>query len=543
MRMRLAACLVAILFGAPDALADGVSDELAARFLDGPDARLTPFEASAFAIIEEVYRERDMRPIWVDATGPRPRALEAARLLVEADRDALNPNDYGADVIITSFDSIDPSALAELEVRLSLGIVQFAADLGQGRTTPHVEDPELFLYRAEVDKAAVLAAVASSEDIAATLHRYRPQTDNYHRLREALADYRSMAELGGWGTIPDGDALKPGMTDARVGLVRDRLRLWGDLDLGSDAAATGGDPDFYDDLLAAAVERMQGRHGLAQDGVIGRNTLAALNVPVEDRIEQIVLNLERRRWMPDDLGRRYIFVNLADYNLKVVEREQTIHDARVVVGRPYHRTPVFSHRMTYLDFNPFWNVPPSIARDLLTSVKADPGYLAQNNYRLFSDWSDSAREIDPLSVDWTTITRETFRYKIRQDPGDGNALGRVKFMLPNRFNVYLHDTPAKSLFSETQRTFSRGCVRVMDPARLAEIVLQDVPGWTRDRIDSVMASGQRMVVTLPEPWPVHISYLTAWVNKDGTVHFRNDIYERDVVLAEALMGTRRGRSL
>lgn len=245
--------------------------------------------------------------------------------------------------------------------------------------------------------------------------------------------------------------------------------------------------------------------------------------------------------MPDDLGQRHIFVNLADQLLKLVDEPRTLLDMPVVIGKPFQRTPVFSHAMTYVEVNPYWNVPPSIAREeLLPKIRKDPGYLRKHNYVLFSDWSAAATEVDPLTVDWQQVGGGSFPYKIRQDSGDGNALGRVKFMFPNRFNIYLHDTPAKALFSRSERAFSHGCIRVQDPPLLAEMVLATTPGWDRARVDAVIVSGERTVVTLAEPLPVHITYLTSWVNKDGSVHFRNDVYERDATLARALLGARSG---
>lgn len=535
--------LVSILLGSAAAQADTLRGKLEAELLAALDAAATEDAIKTFAIVEGVYRDREMRPIWIDETGIRPQARQLSRLLLQADLDALDPNDYGAGEVSTMIAGNAPEDLAELEIRLSLGLAQFVADLGQGRTTPHVADPELFLFRDEIDKAAILSEAGTTDDLAGFIDRFRPQSPRYDRLRTVLAEYRAMAELGGWQPIPDGPALKPGMTDPGVGVVRARLRLWSDLPVDADHSEAGGDPDFYDDALVVAVERMQYRHGLEQDGVIGRNTLAAFNVSVEDRIDQLVVNLERRRWMPDDLGERYIFVNLADFNLKLVDGEQTIHETRVVVGRPYHRTPVFSHEMTYVVVNPFWHVPPSIARnELLPKIREDAGYLAAHDFTLLSDWSAGAVEVDPYSVDWNAVEPSDFGYKIRQGPGDSNALGRLKFMFPNHFNIYMHDTPSRSLFARAQRSFSHGCIRVMNPERLAEIVLSGAPGWSLDRIDDTIDGGRRTVVSLPEPLPVHLSYQTAWVNKDGTAHFRNDIYDRDMVLAEALMGSRRGRN-
>lgn len=498
-------------------------------------------EVQTLTVLERFYRSRADRPLWVLDKAAGPRAEKLSQLLIAADLDGLDPADYRAGQVKALLGATAPEDLARLEVLLSLGLVRYAADLGQGRTTPHVADPELFVFREEVQKADVLEAASHAVDLDEFIDAYRPQTVRYDRQKVALAEYRVLALQGGWQPIPEGDTLKPGMTDPRVGLLRARLRLVGDLKPQNDLAANGGDANFYDAQMETAVKWMQYRHGLAQDGAVGVKTLAALNVPIEKRIEQMILNLERRRWMPDDLGQRHIFVNLADFLLKLVDEPKTLFDTAVVVGKPYQKTPVFSGTMTYVEINPFWNVPPSIARkEMLPKIQRDVSYLTQNNYVLFSDWSSGATVIDPRTIDWSQVSKASFPYKIRQDSGDGNALGRVKFMFPNRFNIYLHDTPAKALFSRPQRTFSHGCIRVQNPNDLAELVLSGEEGWSRERIEAVIASGERTIVSLKQPLPVHIVYLTSWVNKDGSVHFRNDVYERDVALVRALTGARAG---
>ena len=324
-----------------------------------------------------------------------------------------------------------------------------------------------------------------------------------------------------------------------VGARRAFSLLWRDLADSHRTPAPGADPSFYDDDLVAAVKHMQYRHGLATDGVIGRETMAAFNVPVEKRIEQMVLNLERRRWLADDLGQRYIFVNLADFALKLVDEPKTLLDMRVVVGKEYHETPIFSADMTYIEINPYWNVPPSIAgKELLPHIKRNVNYLADKNFTVLSGWGSGADEVDPATVDWRRLSARNFPYKLRQDPGDNNALGRIKFMFPNKFNVYMHDTPAKALFLKAHRSFSHGCIRLQHPLELAEFVLNGMDGWTRERIEQTIASGKRTIISLPQPLPVHIAYLTTWVNKDRSVHFRNDVYGRDAALARALRGPR-----
>ncbi len=531
----------AMTLGSRPAAAQALPLALSEELNSGIAAAGTDDEVQTLTVLEHFYRARADRPLWVLDNAAGPRAEKLSQLLIAADLDGLDPADYRAGEVKALLGATAPEDLARLEVLLSLGLVRYAADLGQGRTTPHVADPDLFVFREEVKKADVLEAASHAVDLDEFIDAYRPQTVRYDRQKVALAEYRVLALQGGWQPIPEGETLKPGMSDPRVGLLRQRLRLVGDLKPQNDLADNGGDPDFYDAQMETAVKWMQYRHGLAQDGAVGTKTLAALNVPIEKRLEQMILNLERRRWMPDDLGQRYIFINLADFQLKFVDEPKTLFDTAVVVGKPYQKTPVFSGTMTYVEINPFWNVPPSIARkEMLPKIQQDVSYLAQNNYVLFSDWSSGATVIDPRTIDWSRVSKASFPYKIRQDSGEGNALGRVKFMFPNRFNIYLHDTPAKSLFSKPQRTFSHGCIRVQNPNDLAELVLSQEEGWSRERIEAVIASGERTIVSLKQPLPVHIVYLTSWVNKDGSVHFRDDVYERDLALARALSGARAG---
>jgi L,D-transpeptidase YcbB len=484
--------------------------------------------AELLAMLAQFYQERQMAPLWLDAGGPSARATALAAVLRSADQWGLDPEDYDASVITALLSAATPDQRAELELRLSLGLVEITSDLASGRVEPSKVNPELFVYPQDVDPATVIRDAADAQDIAAFVASFEPKQPEYRRLKAALADYRALAAAGGWPTIADGPTLKPGMAGPRVAQLRERLAV---------PAAPGADSARFDPALAEAVRGFQERHGLEPDGLIGQNTLAALNVPALDRVRQILLNLERRRWMADDPGERYVFVNLADFELKVVDGPKTVFDTRVVVGAPYHRTPVFSGEMTYIEINPYWNVPPSIARnELLPKIKEDPGYLAANNFALLSDWSDSATILDPHAIDWSAVMPGRFTYKLRQGPGLGNALGRIKFMFTNRFNVYLHDTPARSLFAKDQRSFSHGCIRVQDPETFGAFVLARQPGWSQDAIKAAIATGKRQIVSLDKPLPVHITYLTAWVDKDGTVNFRRDVYGRDEILAAHLLG-------
>jgi murein L,D-transpeptidase YcbB/YkuD len=534
------ASTIVILALVSQALAASATDGILRQLQSGAGVAASERNATDLALLAGFYEERQMRPLWITERAASGRARTLARILQAADRDGLNPDDYGATAIRQLLDATQPDALAELELRLSLGLIQFASDLASGRLEPSGVDPELFVYPQDVDHAEVIRAAAAANDLEAFVAGFRPAQDEYRRLQAALAAFRARAASGdGWGAVPEGPTLEPGMRAPRVAALRARLLASNDAEEARLAAGALAGPELYDPQLEAAVIRFQHRHGLAQDGKVGPRTLAALNVPIEERIRQMVLNLERRRWMPDDRGDRYVFVNLADFALKVVHEPKTVFDTRVVVGAPYHRTPAFSAEMTYLEINPYWNVPPSIARnELLPEIKQDPGYLAANGFELLSDWNDGAAAIDAWSLDWSQITPEDFTWHLRQRPGEGNALGRIKFMFPNPFNVYLHDTPARHLFEKAERSFSHGCIRVEQPESFAGVVLAGQDDWSPERIKAAIASGERMIVALDEPLPVHIEYLTAWVNKDGTVHFRNDVYGRDGRLSEALLGTR-----
>jgi murein L,D-transpeptidase YcbB/YkuD len=273
------------------------------------------------------------------------------------------------------------------------------------------------------------------------------------------------------------------------------------------------------------------------DGNIGAATVAAMNVPIKDRIEQIIINLERRRWLAGYLGERYIYVNIADNDLKIVENGHTVFTARVVVGRPYHETPVFSAMMRYIEFNPYWNVPYKIATDeLLPVIKRVPGYLQSNNYLVLTRMGDNNSAIDPARVDWAQYGPGNFPFYIRQKPGPRNALGTTLFMFPNPHNVFIHDTPIRSIFNLEDRYFSHGCVRVENPWRLALFLLKrdGDKDWTEERIRKVIEKRDPLRVNLKHPLPVHMTYLTAWAEADGTVNFRRDAYRRDAALRSAM---------
>ena len=476
------------------------------------------------------YFDRKFKPVWTRDGGAKSKARELLEILKKADADGLDAAWYRVREIDDLIDETDPRGLAELDMLVTRAFIDYARDLTKGRVAPGEVDNENATAPLEIGAATLLDGAEQADSIAEYVKTLQPGSDRYLRMRTKLAELRKLDASGGWPVIPEGATLKPGANDARMAVIRDYLVATGDLTSADRAAG-----ETYDPKAVAAVKSFQERHGLTEDGVVGGTTLTEMRVPVDRRLRQLEVNMERRRWMNRDLGDLHIFVNLADQYLKVVRDEKTIHTALLVVGKPFTRTPIFSEKMTYVVFNPYWSVPPSIAnKEYLVKLRSDPGVLNRQKIRVFAGVGDNAREIDPFAVNWSSMSR--MPYTLRQDPGKGNSLGRVKFMFPNKYNVYIHDTPAKALFSKDLRVYSHGCMRVQHPEELAEVLLKS-QGWTPEKIANQIASGGQKIVNLKTPIPVHVTYLTAWVNKDGSVNFRRDVYKRDQRLMEAMYHT------
>ena len=474
--------------------------------------------------VSKWYAERDYQPLWVGDGKVTPAAEQTIYQLLTAYKDGLDANDYDGSELFAKVDATSAEDLAAFETGLSMAAVKYGQHLRSGRVQPNTINRELVIYPEQLAADTLLNQLANSDAPAETLAALPPQTARYFRLRNHLVALKLQEASGGWVSVPEGKTLKPEMEDERVEIIRQRLLQSGDL------AQNLHQGNVYDGALVDAVKRFQGRMGLEIDGVIGPTTLSQLNITIQERIKTVALNLERRRWMQADFGDPYVFVNLADQVLKLVKNGKTIHAELTQVGQPYHRTPVFADEMEYLEFNPFWNVPYSIAtKEYLPKLKNNPYALQRQQIRVLRN----GRKVDPGSVPWYSYSRGNFPVRLRQDPHDKNALGRVKFMFPNKFNVYIHDTPSKSKFSRDSRYFSHGCVRLRSPMDLAEKIL-DFQGVTRAKIDRIVASRKRTIIKLKEKIPVHVTYLTAWVNKDGSVHYRRDIYGRDKILEKAL---------
>lgn len=494
----------------------------------------------ASVALPRFYEDRVYQLAWSDNDGPRHQADALINAIHEADREGLRPDDYHLSCIEAIVSEIrqhqsqrksyNPRRLVDLDLLLSDAFLVYASHLLAGRINPETIDAEWHANRREADLAIVLQTALDTNRIGETLKSLLPSQPGYARLRNALANYREIAAKGGWPRISAGPKMKRGERGERVLALRARLIATEDIQQNS---GVGG--DLFDDALEQALQRFQERYGLDVDGILGPATLEVLNVSAKERVTQIELNLERWRWLPQNLRNRYILVNMANFELSVVEKDQAVMVMRVIVGKEYRRTPVFSGQMTYLVFNPYWHVPPGIAiKDKLPLIRKDPDYLVKQNMKAFQGWGADAKEIDPQSIDWSKVTANNFTFRLRQDPGPSNALGRVKFMFPNRFNVYLHDTASRELFEKTLRTFSSGCIRIEKPIELAEYLLRDDPKWTHETILAAIEKQVEQTVRLPISIPVHLLYWTAWVDREGSLHFVRDIYGRDKRLDEAL---------
>jgi murein L,D-transpeptidase YcbB/YkuD len=349
----------------------------------------------------------------------------------------------------------------------------------------------------------------------------------HERLQTELQRHRVMADAGGWPIVSDGPTIRPGSEDSRLGALARRLAISGDL-LENEISASMPD---YNESLQSAVRRFQVRHGLAADALVGRATLRALNVSIEQRIDQIRVNLARARELFESPSDDLVLVNVAAFKVYVIRDGKTVWETRVIVGDKRDKTPVFGSVLKSVVFNPTWTVPYRIAsEELLPKIKEDPGFFDKGKYQLFDR---AGNRVDPAGIDWPAVGTGNFPFTLVQQPGPANQLGQIKFMFPNEYSVCMHDTPGKSLFAEAARAFSHGCIRVDEPLGLAEVLLAD-EGWTREQIDTQIESEETRTVVLSEPLPIRLIYRTAEVDDLGRIYFYNDVYERDAALIEAL---------
>jgi murein L,D-transpeptidase YcbB/YkuD len=494
-----------------------VQAALQKRLADKPPA---PVTADQWKHVNKLYAAFTPGLLWLDGKGVhQPRVAALLNALANADSDALKLDAFplrGLSQSLAPLDDEHASAeqLADADVLLSSAFVALGETMLTGQLSPAALNQSWHINPLEERVDSALSLTLREDDLAAGLVRMRPQDPGYDSLRAQFANYRTLVGKGGWTTpVPSGRALKPGDSDSPARLEAVRARLRAEEYLGADSATSSSParPGVYDRPLAGAVANFQVHHGIAVDSMLGKETVDAMNVPASYRLAEVASNLERYRWMPRMLGSRYILVNVPQFHLTAFDSGKPALEMKVIVGQEYQdkATPVFSDSMEYVVFRPFWNVTPDIAaKEIFPKVASDPNYLAANDMEVYMDHGRKA---------------------VRQRPGVKNSLGLVKFIFPNDYNIYLHDTPNHELFSKDVRAFSHGCIRVEKPKELAQWAL----GWTIDKVDSAMAGADNHQVNLPTKLPVYIVYFTAYVS-NGELYFGNDLYDRDSKLVTAL---------
>jgi L,D-transpeptidase YcbB len=469
----------------------------------------------------EFYRARAWQPAWSDAQSLHGTGVALYEALGRSDEDGLPRTRYRHDVVERLHaaletkdrerrltDSVAAHYRAGIDMLLTEGFLRLARDLVTGTLDPAEAGIDWRIETERPRAGIVLERLLAGGDPREIVEHLRPSIPYYERMRVALAHYRAAAARGGWPELPAGPPLKPGERSPTVTLLRQRLLLGADTEEARLARGGEADAAFFDDELKQAVQRFQRRHGIEPDGAVGGITRKELNHTVDERIAEMKLNLDRWRWLPNELGERFVLVNIAGFELELVDDGRVLESMNVVVGRLDRPTPVFADSIRFVVVNPYWNVPNGIfRRDVLPALQRDPYYLARNNMEFANG-------------------------RVRQRPGPRNALGRFKFMFPNDYDVYLHDTPEGDLFSRTRRDFSSGCIRIERPYDFAKLLLDLQTDAGSERVERMLTHWNERWIRLDRALPIYLLYFTAWVEEDGTVRFHHDVYGRDARLEE-----------
>ncbi len=484
--------------------------------------------------IYNFYQQRSCETSWFNINSGFQNADTLMSVLNQVDAHGLKAEHYHLDtlsaiynklVMLTSLEKpIKEDELLDFEILMTDAAISYAHDMRIGSIKPTEVELNFDIAQDTAYVAEDLISALNAESLNDYYMGIAPYFDQYEKLQIVLDDYVEKAKVyTDWTNLPDGETIKPGMTDDRLPYIKYRLEV---LASGDDTGETliNIDSSFvrYDSLFVDQIKDFQLRHGLTPDGEIGKGTIKALNMNLKDRVQALSINLERWRWMPRNIGDRYIIVNIAGYFMQVYDADTVSFTKKVVVGKPYTSTPVFSDIISYIEFNPTWNVPYSIrSKEILPKLKNNPAYLDNQNMVLLS----GGRRVDPYSVDWYSINASNFPYGVRQEPGRSNALGTMKFMFPNKYDVYLHDTPSKSKFNRYTRAFSHGCVRLHKPKELADYLLSDQ--YSAEKIQKILNRRKTKRVNLTTPVPIFIMYWSVWVDEEGNPYFMQDVYKRD----------------
>ncbi len=484
-------------------------------------------------LVKEFYIQNQYAPIWTKDGKLSTNGEKLLDSINSAYTNGLNPESYHLEIINSLQEQLknttDTDDLANLSANLDTILTDafflYGSHLSNGVVNNKTVYPNWVVTKHAVNLIEKLNQAIDSGDINIILDSLSPKYPEYKELKKQLAIYQDIAtKMRNWPVVPGGPKLKEGMHDKRITLLQKRLLASGEL-----KSIPKDKKGIFDDNLQNAVIKYQKSNGLTADGVVGKTSFDALNVPLIKRIKQIELNMDRLRWLPDDLGNSYVMVNIPDFSLNVVDNGHNVLTMPVIVGKDDGlQSCVLSSQITYMDINPYWYIPNSIAiKDVLPKLHKDPSYLAKNNIKIYTAYGDNATEIDGAKIKWSKIESGNFIYKLRQEPGPKNPLGHIKFIFDNKCGIYLHDTSTPALFNSHKRDLSHGCIRIGKPVELAAYLASDKPNWSEDKIKSAIDAKDRHVITLTHPMNIHIVYATAWVNDDGVLQFRNDIYSID----------------
>ena len=490
---------------------------------------LLALSKTEMADLQRFYATRNYQSVWITAEVDLSLHETALTFIASADNEGLDSQDYHLQQLRQLQQQAKQSlpAAIELELRTTRAVMRLAKDLSRGRLSATAADPDWHIRQPTFDAVTFLHEAIKTRRLQQSLDDLFPQKTSYQLLKQTLILYQTLIDHHpDWIHIPNTSTIRPGDMRTIIPLIRQRIAQAYAVDGMAEYHIASKESLHYDDELVTAVKTFQVQHGLNADGAIGKNTVRAFNIPLTWKIRQLRINMERLRWLPRDLGKRYIMVNTAGFRLIAAEQGEHALNMRIIVGRDYRSTPSFNGALSHMVLNPYWNVPASIARkDLLPKQQKDPAFFTTGSFKVYPNHSRDAEALDPDTIDWHAIKRG-FPYVLRQDPGTNNALGKIKFMFSNAFDIYLHDTPSKPLFQKDIRAFSSGCIRLEKPLELAAFLLGGQA--VSDKFLADMESNKTMAVHLPKQLPIYLVYITAWVDEQEKVHFSPDIYGRDL---------------
>jgi L,D-transpeptidase YcbB len=488
---------------------------------------VTPYYASKIKFkTVSFYEANGAKKMWLEHKGPGKNYKAFVNEVMESFKYGMVAEDYNITQLEKEVEELynnkerTEEQISALDIKITGSFFLFTTHLLEGRIR-HVSGGEFIWKKGQPheDDVKILLSIESASDLRKEIDNLHPQSPQYEKLRKALKEYQDLIPGDTLPKITIKKAIKPGMTSDKIPLIRKKLAFMSHKDI-EDIDGS----EMYDKDLEESIKKFQAANGLVNDGIISGETVKQLNMSLTKRTEVIALNLERLRWQPRlTYEDEQLIVNVPEYMLRVYRDKKKALEMRVVLGTEFNSTPIFSDSLKYIVFSPTWNVPKSIfGEEFLPSLQKNPSYFG-TDYVFYKN----GQEIDPAEVDWSDEELDTSEYKVVQNPGNANALGNVKFVMPNNFNIYLHDTPADGLFRRNERAFSHGCIRLEKPLDLAEYLLSDQENWSRKKMTEMMKSEEPKTVNLKKSYPVHIVYHTAWVDDDGNVNFRDDLYGHD----------------